>query len=250
VNYYRRDLALAHHIGFGAHADACAPGILALLEPIRDRDGLVLELGCGSGALTRHLVAAGHRVVASDAAPAMLDLAREHAPGAAEIRRIVLPGDPLPPADAVVSVGHVLNYLPDEGSIDRALAAVAQALRPGGMLVIDLCDREWGRARRDVAPVGRAEEDWAIITAFSLPSPERFVRDITVFTRHPDDSWRRDDERHENVLIDTAAVPARLRRYGLEAKVGPSFGVEALPRGLVAVTGVRRERPGSPPDRS
>ena len=47
--YYRRDLALVHHRGFGFHADDCAPGILALLEPVRARDGLVVELGCGSG---------------------------------------------------------------------------------------------------------------------------------------------------------------------------------------------------------
>jgi hypothetical protein len=26
--YYRRDLALVHHLGFGFHADDCAPGIL------------------------------------------------------------------------------------------------------------------------------------------------------------------------------------------------------------------------------
>ncbi len=66
-----------HHLGFGFHADACAPGILALLEPVRDRGGLVLELGCGSGLLTRHLIDAGHRVIATDASSAMLELARE-----------------------------------------------------------------------------------------------------------------------------------------------------------------------------
>lgn len=59
--YYRRDLALVHHRGFGFHARACAPGILALLEPVRSRKGLVLELGCGSGLLTRELAAAGHQ---------------------------------------------------------------------------------------------------------------------------------------------------------------------------------------------
>lgn len=59
--YYRRDLALVHHRGFGFHAEACAPGILKLLEPVRQRDGLVLELGCGSGLLTKELVDAGHR---------------------------------------------------------------------------------------------------------------------------------------------------------------------------------------------
>jgi hypothetical protein len=49
--YYRPDLARAHHLGFG-HADACAPGILRLLEPVRAVGGLVVELGCGSGLLT------------------------------------------------------------------------------------------------------------------------------------------------------------------------------------------------------
>jgi ribosomal protein L11 methylase PrmA len=41
-----------HHFGFGFHADACAAGILALLDPIHERDGLIVELGCGSGLLT------------------------------------------------------------------------------------------------------------------------------------------------------------------------------------------------------
>ena len=68
--YYRRDLALVHHLGFGFHADACAPGILKLLEPVRARDGVVLELGCGSGLLTKHLVDADYRVIATDASPA------------------------------------------------------------------------------------------------------------------------------------------------------------------------------------
>jgi methylase of polypeptide subunit release factors len=63
-------------VGFGFHADMCAPGILRLLEPLLDRNGVVLELGCGSGLLTRYLVDAGHRVIATDASPAMLALAR------------------------------------------------------------------------------------------------------------------------------------------------------------------------------
>src|SRR6266545_6663290 len=95
--YYGRDLALIHHLGFGFHADMCAPGILRLLEPVRERGGLVLELGCGSGLLTNHLLDAGHRVVATDASPAMLDLARAAA-AAADLRELTLPDDPLPEA--------------------------------------------------------------------------------------------------------------------------------------------------------
>jgi SAM-dependent methyltransferase len=116
--YYRRDLALAHHLGFGFHAQACAPGILSLLEPVLAGGGVVLELGCGSGLLTRELTAAGHHVIATDASPAMLDLARSYAP-AADVRILMLPGDPLPAADAVVSVGHVLSSVSSVGITGR-----------------------------------------------------------------------------------------------------------------------------------
>ena len=235
--YYRDDLALAHHRGFGFHADLCAPGILALLEPVRERDGLVVEIGCGSGLLTRHLTDAGHRVMATDASPAMLALARETAP-AADIRRLALPDDPLPEADAVVGAGHALNYLPDRDSVERALAGLAQALRPpSGLLAIDLCDLEWARQRADARPQGWVGSDWALVTEFSVPAADRFVRQMAVFIRNEDGSWRRSDERHDNVMIDTAAVPALLAEHGVEAEVRSSFGGERLPLGLRAVVG-------------
>lgn len=240
LSYYREELALVHHLGFGFHADACAPGILALLEPVRERRGLVLELGCGSGLLTRHLVEAGHRVLATDASPAMLDLAREHAAGVEDIRRLVLPDDPIPPADAIVSTGHALNYLPDEAALDRALVAVAQALRTGGVLAIDLCDFQWGVARRNEPPMIRLDDDWVLVTRFSLPASNHYVREMTIFVRDHDGYWRRDDERHDNVLIATSRVPALLAEHGVEATIAPSFGTEELPAGLVAVIGRRR----------
>ena len=123
--YYRDDLALVHHEGFGHHADVCAPGILKLLEPIRERGGVVVEVGCGSGLLTRHLVEAGHRVIATDASNAMLALARDYVGGDVEIRRVVLPDDPIPAADAIVGIGHCLNYLGSEQEVDEALMRAA-----------------------------------------------------------------------------------------------------------------------------
>ena len=128
--YYRDDLALVHHKGFAFHAEACAPGILALLDPIRQRNGLVLEIGCGSGLLTERLIGAGHRVVATDASPAMLSLAREVAAGAEEFLGLTLPDDAIPKADAIVGVGHALKYLPSRESIDLALVNLARSLLP------------------------------------------------------------------------------------------------------------------------
>jgi SAM-dependent methyltransferase len=167
----------------------------------------------------------------------MLDLARSHASGTEDVRLLALPDDPIPAADAIVSVGHVLNYLPDVASVDRALVAVAQALLPDGVLAIDLCDLEYGAARREAPSLGRVGDDWAIVTEFSLPSPDRFVRQMAVFVRKHDGSWRRDDERHDNVLIETARVPALLARNGVQARIESSFGGERLPIGLRTVIG-------------
>jgi SAM-dependent methyltransferase len=235
--YYRSDLALVHHRGFGFHADMCAPGILELLEPVRARNGVVLEVGCGSGLLTRYLVDAGHRVIATDASPAMLDLARETVPDAEAIERIALPDDPLPEADAVVSIGHALCYLPTVEAVERSLTALARALRPGGVYALDLEDLEWAAARVDQPAQGRVGDDWAIVTDYSVPAPDRFVRRITTFLRESDGTWRRDDETHDNVMIDTRTVPALLAAQGVRAEVRAAFGSEELPVGLRAIVG-------------
>ena len=234
--YYRHDLAWVHERGYGFHGERCAPGVLALLEPVRG--GLVLEIGCGTGALTRHLLAAGHRVRATDASPAMLELARAALGPSAELAQLILPGDPLPEADAIVSIGHPVSYLASEAEIDQALTSMAGALRPGGVLAIDICDLEWV-SRAGAGNLGRVGPDWAVITEFSMPSPDRFVRDITTFVPDGQGAWRRDSEHHENVLTDTSRIPQLLGSHGVSASVRSSFGEEELPAGLKTVIGVR-----------
>ena len=237
-SFYRHDLAVVHHRGFAHHAAACAPGIVKFLAPVRAQRGLVLELGCGTGLLTQELIDVGHRVIATDASPAMLDIARGQVGAAAqEVRQLTLPDDPLPRADAIVAIGHPLNYLPDAAAIDRALIAMAGALSPGGLLAFDMCDLAWGEARRAAPNYSAVGTDWAIITEFSLPAPDRFVRDITTFVPAADGLWRRDREHHENVLVDTARIPALLAQHGIQAQVSASFGAETPPPGLRAITG-------------
>jgi SAM-dependent methyltransferase len=194
------------------------------------------------------LVRAGHRVIATDASPAMLKLAGEAVPGAEAVRTLVLPDDPVPAVDAIVGTGHALNYLPDLGAIHRGLSALAEAVRPDGLLAVDLCDLEWGATRRGGAPYARVEDDWAIITTYRRPSPDRYDRQITTFVRTPDGSFRRDEEYHGNVLVDTSTVPALLREHGMAAEIGRSFNDEdrPLPIGLMSIIGHKIGHPTYP----
>jgi hypothetical protein len=76
-----------------------------------------------------------------------------------------------------------------------------------------------------------------LVTRFSLPAPNKFVREMTTFVSNDDGTWRRDDERHANTLIDTSKVPSLLAQHGVEAEVRTSFGEEQLSDGLVAIVG-------------
>ena len=170
----------------------------------------------------------------------MLDLARENVPDALSIQRLTMPDDPIPQADAIVSVGHALSYLPSEEAINRSLISIAGALRPGGILAIDICDLAWGRVRRGTTSVGWVGEDWGLVTRFPFEGEDRYIREMTTFTRSPDGSYRRDDERHDNVLIDTAQIPSLLSEHGVDAQVRSTFGAEPLAEGLVAIVGTKR----------
>src|SRR5258708_5572736 len=137
VPYYQPDLAWVHHTGYSQHVERTGAGIVRLLrEGGVPAHGRVLDVGCGSGLLARKLLDAGFAVTGVDASPAMIELAREHAPQA-QFKVVRLP-NALPQADAVVSTGHVLNYLDTRDDIARALADVARAIQPGGVLAIDL----------------------------------------------------------------------------------------------------------------
>ena len=238
--YYQPALARIHHEGFGFQADACAPGILALLDGVRRRDGLVVEVGCGTGLLTKHLTDAGLRVVATDASPAMLDLARSYAPDAVEHRVLALPDDPVPECDAVVSTGHALSYVPDRATLEAALVACARALRPGGVIAIDLEDLTTRDAQMARPPTPWLGDDWALITERASDAPDHFARLMTTFMRRPDGAYERGFERHDNVLIDVeGVVRPLLQAEGLTVHIGLSFGDETNMEGLMVVVAHR-----------
>jgi SAM-dependent methyltransferase len=241
-SYYGSDLAWVHHVGYSHHAEQTGPGVVALLREGGLAPGAsVLDVGCGSGLLARQLRAAGFVVRGVDASPAMIELARDYEPDAKfDVLSLPIGLQPgaLPKSDAVVSTGHVLKYLDTRAQIAQALSELARAVRPGGLLAVDLmteayCDR------RDLGQIhAKVEEDWVIVTRFSRPEPYRFDRAITVFRREGS-TWRRSDEYHRNVTFDIDEALHVLRDNGLDVRLRTSFGGEELPVGLVVLAAAR-----------
>jgi SAM-dependent methyltransferase len=242
---YQSDLAWVHHTGYAHHVERVGAGLIRMLREHGLAAGArVLDVGCGSGLLAGKLLDAGFAVHGVDASEAMIALAREHVPGARfEVVRLPTGLEPgahggLPEVDAVVSTGHVLNYLHTREKIAQALGELARALSPGGVLAIDLMTGRYPEARGPEAIHAKVEDDWVLVTRFSQPEPSRFDRSITVF-RRVDGHWRRSDELHRNRTFEADAALEVLREHGIDGQCRAAFGDETLPDGLVVLTGVR-----------
>ncbi|MFV0438747.1 MAG: class I SAM-dependent methyltransferase [Desulfopila sp.] len=98
----------------------------------------ILELGCGSGRLSRLLVAAGHRLTGIDSSLAMLRAARtRHTPATlvcADMRALPFRHG----FSAIVIAYNTLNLLTDNHDVHRCLTSCRHNLYPGGTLLLQL----------------------------------------------------------------------------------------------------------------
>lgn len=109
------------------------PALLSLLPEVRGRQ--VLDAGCGPGAYTRWLVEQGAQVVAVDASPKMIALARQRVGSGATFHQLDL-DQPLTLFHAesfdLVLSALTISYIED---LQRLFAEFARILRPGGSFV-------------------------------------------------------------------------------------------------------------------
>jgi len=146
-------------------------------------DETVLDAGCGTGNVTRLLyerLPDGH-VIAVDAAPSMVEQARELLPGDVDVRQAdLLELEVDEPVDAVLSTA-TFHWVPDH---DRLFATLHAALKPGGRLVAQCGGfgnvAEVKQAGRDVAaeaPYVEHFADWSTDWTFATPEEtERRLR--------------------------------------------------------------------------
>ncbi len=122
--------------------------------------GNLLELGAGTGGLTRRLCARGFVVHATDAAPAMLEIGKQTVPRA-HWSRLDAFGEAIPTSALQVSSG-LLQWAGDPRA---ALAAWGRALTPDGRMIhafpCEPCLREWRAVSHRSPILWRTEEAWS-----------------------------------------------------------------------------------------
>jgi ubiquinone/menaquinone biosynthesis C-methylase UbiE len=109
------------------------------------QDRRVIEVGAGTGRVTRLLLQAGAEVVATEPAAAMLEVARARLGAQERLRLVLADASALPVSEGWADVGiaawvfgHFRHWLPDgwQFRIGAALDELARATKPGGALII------------------------------------------------------------------------------------------------------------------
>lgn len=171
-----------------AHAYLVAPVLKFLRQEGARR---VLDLGCGNGTFTAHIVQAGFDVVGADASASGIRIASGLLPAAEFFEHSI--EQPLPPQlngqfDAVTAV-EVIEHLPIPGAL---CARAREALRPGGHLIVTTPYHGYLK-NLALAVAGRLDRHWeplqdgGHIKFFSRPTLTDLLRregfDVTGYAR-------------------------------------------------------------------
>ena len=240
VQGYREDLAFIHDDGFRDFAVGATPGLHAILRKHGIKNGLVVDLGCGSGRWARELTTAGHQVLGVDQSPAMIRLARGIAPGAT-FRAASLWSAELPQCDAVTSLGECLNYTFDRRNSRAALRGlfrrVFRSLRPGGVFIFDIAEparipdgteRKWSEGN-----------GWTILVEIDGDRARHLLRRRIVCFRCVGNSYRRSEELHVLRLYRANDLIDDLHRAGFQARRLAGYGSFRLPPGITGILAVK-----------
>jgi len=224
--YYGEDVAYIHDVGHADFALDAAPGILEILDRSGIHDGLVVDLGCGSGLWARELLDAGYRVLGIDISEAMIEIARSRAPEA-EFTVGSLFEVEIPRCVAVTAVSEVLNYLFDpeneELGLGHLFRRVYEALSFGGVFVFDMLGS--GQVPSGTKSEGfRVGEDWAVLTEREEDAERGTMERRIVSFREVGDLYRRTDEVHRVRLYEPSELAAGLEQAGFQVRMMQAYG--------------------------
>ena len=164
-------------------------------------DGLICDLGCGTGAITERLANIGYDMIGIDNSYDMLDIAMEkkYASGndilylCQDMREFELYGT----VRAIVSGCDSLNYIQDLSGLEEVFSLVNNYLDPGGLFIFDMNTVYKYQNIVGENTFSEVRDQAAFIWENTYDDNKRINEyDLNLFIKLENDIYKRFEERH------------------------------------------------------
>lgn len=225
---------LTGDVDYGKWADYAQRHFGRLKRPVHT----VLELGCGTGSLTRLLAERGFSVTAVDLSPDMLTVAEQKCRGL-DVRFLcqdmTRPGR-IGQVDAVVSGLDSVNYVTRPRQLRRMFRLVSDALAPGGLFLFDVKTPAALEGADGQTCLDEDDGLYCVWRADYYPRRRVCAYGLDLFLREEDGRWTRGGEYHEEYaytmdelegFLGEAGFP-HIKRYGDKTMSPPRDGAQRV----------------------
>lgn len=195
--------------------------LCGLLGEYGIRDGLVLELGCGTGNLTARLAEKGYDMIGIDAAPEMLETAMDKKREKGydilyllqDMREFELYGT----VRAVVSACDSINYITEPDELEQVFCLVNNYLDPSGIFVFDFNTEYKYRELLGNQTIAEDREESSFIWDNYYDEEERINEyELTLFIREDDGRYRKYQEAHFQRAYTLKEIRELIEKSGME----------------------------------
>lgn len=195
-----------------------------LIERLKEygiEDGLVLELGCGTGTMTELLADAGYDMIGVDNSEEMLAEAMEKRTESGheilyllqDMQEFELYGT----VRAIVSVCDSLNYLTEEEDLLQTFRLVNNYLDPGGIFLFDMNSVYKYQEMLGDQTIAENREDGSFIWENSYDEESGInVYELALFLPREDGLYEKTEEIHYQRSYSLEKIRELLEKAGLE----------------------------------
>lgn len=200
--------------------DEWADYVQKLLKKFHIEEGLLLELGCGTGSMTRRLADRGFDMIGIDNSEEMLSVARDKSSEGYDIlylcqdmREFELYGT----VAAVVSVCDSMNYILTDEELLQVFRLVNNYLDPGGLFIFDLDTQYMYQEVLGDQTIAENREEGSFIWENTYYEEGQMNEvTLTIFVPETGELYRRYEEVHYRRAYSLERVKQLLEEAGME----------------------------------
>lgn len=220
MNHYNYLWAVYDELMDNVPYEKWAEHIIGILKSYGIEDGLILDLGCGSGVMSEILSSRGYELIGIDASQEMLGIAMDKKIESGndilylcqDMREFELYGT----VQGVICTCDSLNYLLETQELVQVFKLVNNYLDPGGIFIFDSTTPRNYEKMGDCT-IAENREDCSFIWENSYDVKEHVNQyDLTLFIKEEDGRYNKLEETHLQRGYEKQEIIDALEKSGLK----------------------------------